>query len=164
MRRTTVVPFGVGFGVMVTAFNVVYFASIGPFIAIVFQLLTIPFGIALLLLVAEALRTRGRARWLNLLAAAVLLLMFSALAILSIGFLTLPVAAGLLLLSIWKLWGPNGKVDRRGSRRQSPVRTGREAFDLSGSSATGYPAGVPLLAPSLGLWALTGDVDSARGV
>lgn len=42
-------------------------------------------------------------RWANLLAAAILLLMFSAFAILSFGMLTLPFAVGLLLLSIGKL-------------------------------------------------------------
>lgn len=106
MRRTAIIPFGIGFGTMVLAIAVVYLDAVNPATAVALQLLMIPFGIALLLLVAEAFRTTARTRWLNSLAVAVLLLMFSTAAILSIGFLTLPVAVRLLLLSIWKLWGP----------------------------------------------------------
>lgn len=104
MSRTTIIPFGIGFGVMVTANAVAYLGSVGPAIAVLLQLLMVPFGIALLLLVVQAFRTTARTRWLNLLAVAVLLLMFSGLAILSIGFFTLPVAVGLLILSALKLW------------------------------------------------------------
>lgn len=104
MSRTTIIPFGFGFGIMVVAIAVVYLGSVGPATSVVLILLMVPFGIAVLLLVAEAFRTAARVRWLNLLAVAVLLLMFSGLAILSIGFLTLPVAVALLIVSVLKLW------------------------------------------------------------